>query len=232
MFILDKTRTGFERKIVYRALDNRDHTEDYAPVDEEQVTVRNPFPNQRVVDVTAAAVDWSQVTEAFVDLRYEDQDNRVLKEDSFTFSAGTASQRFVVDLRDPAKTDVFYTVTFILADHSMVTVPESVTRERRIAIRPDMKGRRAVTVRPPADFATRKLRRVTVNLRFEDFNAGLSFADTFEFTSGDDVRRFEYDVVNENRITFEYSYKVVFENGLVRNVDWVSSDATEVRPRL
>jgi hypothetical protein len=130
------------------------------------------------------------------------------------------------------KTDVFYVVTFILADHSSIVVPESVTRDRRIAIRQDMKGRRSVEIRPPVDFAKRKLRKTTVDIRFEDFAAGLSFADSFTFLSADERGRFEYDVADDARNKYEYRYTVMFENGLLKKVDWKSSADTVVTPLL
>lgn len=232
MFVLDRANTGYQVKTVFRAVDNRDFTRDFQPSTEDQVTVRNPFPDQRVVEVTPSAVDWTRVKEAFVDLRYVDPGNRVRVEDSFTFTEGSTTRRFVVDLRDPERTEVFYTVTFILADHSTVVVPESVTRDRRIAIRQDMRGRRTVEVRPPVDFALRRLRTVTVDVRFEDFAAGLSFADSFNFRSPEDRGLFEYDVVDDARTDFEYRYTALLENGQVRTADWTASSDTVLVPRI
>jgi hypothetical protein len=52
MFILDRNNVDYEVKTVYRAIDNRDFTRDFAFTSEDEVTIRNPFPTQRVVDVT------------------------------------------------------------------------------------------------------------------------------------------------------------------------------------
>jgi hypothetical protein len=231
MFVLDPDKTTFEVKKVFRALDNRDVEHGWQASDETQVTLRNPFPTRRVVQVVPS-VDWTQVQEAFVDFRYEDAANNVLVEESMSFTEGSSSKAFSVDLRNPAQKSVFYRISLQYKDSRFVELPESMTNASRIAIKPDAKGRRIVTVRAPADFERRHLRRASVSLRFEDFAGGLSFADDLVFENGQSSGEFEYDYLDPNRMRFEYRVHWLFENGLGKVSDWTASAATELALRI
>lgn len=226
MFVLDRTLRTFEVRRTFFMKDSRTHVEDWAPVDDEQVAVTDPFPPLRV-DVIPPAV-WTGIVRVFVDLRYEDRANNFRREESFSFQEGADIAHFRVKLRNPDLRTVFYTVTFQMADGSVVDVPESMTDERRISIFPGMKARRVVTVRRPRDFVARQMERVTVNLRFEDLLAGLSFADTIVFDAATDVGTFEYQIADEARDRYEYEARFLMANGMTMTRDWTADDAPDI----
>jgi hypothetical protein len=231
IFILDPAKRDFAARLVFRAADHRDVDTGWRTSDEEQVVVRDPFPRKRSVDVVAN-VNWDEVEQVFVDLRYEDRPNDVFEEASFHFARGSAPQTFTVDMRDPEVKQVSFKTTFLFADGRMIEVPTSTTLERRIVVRPDMRGRRIVEVRPPADFVARNLRRTTAEVRYEDFTAGLSFNDRFSFEDATARGYFEFDYVDEARDRYEVRATHLFANGLERNTDWQASDAAILHVEL
>jgi hypothetical protein len=172
-----------------------------------------------------ANVDWTQVDQVFVDMRYDDEANDIHEEASLGFTEGATPQRFAVDVQDPELKRVFFRATFLFKDGRMVEVPESVTLERRIIVRPDMKGRRVIEVRPPADFALRHLRRATTEIRYEDFMSGLAFNDSFVFEDASARGYFEFDYVDEARDRYEARTTFLFENGMEQGTDWMPSEA-------
>ena len=178
------------------------------------------------------SVNWSELSEAFVDFRYEDAANDLLVEESLSFSEGASSKAFAVDLRDPSRKSVFYRVGLHYKDGRFVELPESMTNATRIALRADAKGRRIVTVRPPADFERRKLRKCTMRLRFEDFAAGLAFEDEFVFENGSSLAEFEYDYVDLARMRYEYKASFLFENGLSKTGNWTATAATDLAAKI
>jgi hypothetical protein len=228
LFQLDHALDTYEIRLVYRALDNHDIDQGWSPSSEPQITVRNPFPTQRVLEIVPALA-WSEVQAAFVDLRYEDPAHQVLVEDSIDFAEGSAVQRFKVDLRNTELKTVYYTVSISFKDGRFITVPESMTNDRRIVLRADMKGRRVISVRPPQNFEQRRLRKVTVEVRFEDLLAGLSFANAYVFESSQGLGQFEYDIVDTQRRTYEFKTTVQFENGLIQESDWVASESPSLQ---
>jgi hypothetical protein len=230
IFILDPTRRSFDYRLIFRAADNRDVDSGWKTTEDEQVTVRDPFPRKRELDVVAN-VDWEQVDQVFVDLRYEDAANDISEEASMSFSLGATPQRFTVDVEDPELKQVFFRATFLFKDGRMVEVPESVTLERRIIVRPDMRGRRVVEVRPPADFALRHLRRATTEIRYEDFLAGLTFNDSFVFEDASARGFFEFDYVDEARDGYETRTTFVFDNGMEQGTDWTPSEGPVLQVR-
>lgn len=231
MFVLDRQKRDFSYRLVYRAADNRDVDSGWKTTEEEQITIRDPFPRKRILDVVPN-VDWNQVDQVFVDLRYEDKANDVFEEASFNFSKGSTPQKFLVSVEDPEHKQVFFKVTFLYIDGRMAEIPESMTLERRIVVRPDMRGRRIVEVRPPADFAARHLKRITVELRYEDFQAGLSFNDSFVFEDASARGYFELDYVDETRDRYESRVTYLFDNGLEQAVDWQASEATVLQIKV
>lgn len=225
MFILNPDKRDFSYRLIYRAADNRDVDTGWKGTDEEQVAIRDPFPRKRILDVVAN-VDWKEVDQVFVDLRYEDKENDILEENSFNFSMGSTPQKFVVDMQDPEKKQVLFKVTFLFKDGRMTEIPESVTLERRIILRPDMKGHRIVEVRPPTDFIARQLKRVTAEIRYEDFTAGFSFADSFVFEDASARGYFEFDYADEARDRYEARAIYLFQSGLEQSSEWTASDVS------
>jgi hypothetical protein len=230
MFVVDRANTAYEVRTVMRAADNNDVDSGWVTTDDEQITVRNPF-RARILEVVPN-LSWAEVQDVFIDVRYEDPDNDVLVEDSLHLSEGAAAPRFVVDLRDPNRTAIEYTVTFTFKDGTSKQLPPSVTHDRRIMVSPAMRAHRVVEILPPADWATRSVRNITVETRFEDFVENLTFGGRFDLDAPDARARFEFDYADEARNRYEYRYTVVFANGLTRTVDWTASDQAQLTPAL
>jgi hypothetical protein len=228
VFILDTEKRDFEYRIIYRASDNRDVDTGWKTSTEEQLTVRDPFPRKRVVQVVPN-IDWDQMERCFVDLRYEDPDHSIFEESSIEFVQGDPSKTFSVSMEDPERKQVFFKVTFLFKDGRMIEVPESMTLERRIVVRPDMRGRRIVELRPPTDFAAQRLQRVTAELRYEDFQAGLSINDSFVFEAPETRAYFEFDYADETRDRYEARIAYLLNNGLERTTEWQVFDAPTLR---
>lgn len=225
MFVLDLAKAGYEYKLIFRGADSKTIEGPWTSSEDEQITVVDPFPSKRVLQIVPA-VHWSQIKSCFVDVRYQDKLNGVNEEQSFQFTeGGNVSETFQCDLEDPTVKTVFYKATFLYKDGRSVEAPESMTLDRRIVIREDMKGRRVVEVRPPKDFKIVKLRRATVELRYEDFTANLSFADNKVFEAGAEPTTFEYDYVDQARDNYEHRTTFLYENGLKKVAEWKSADA-------
>lgn len=227
MFVLDRTHTGFEVRQVFFALDDRDVDTGWHPVDDEQVVVRNPFPKRLQLAIEPPVV-WTGLSRVFVDVRYQDDANDLRVEESYTLKMGAEAPVFSVALRNPELRSVYFTVTFQFEDGRTVTVPESITTERRLVISPDMKGRRIATVRRPVDFVSRKMREVQVELRFEDFLGGVSVADSALLDAATESATFEYPYVDEARDKFEYRAVFIMQNGMKLSLDWTATDAADL----
>jgi hypothetical protein len=228
MFMLDQSKTAYEVRIIFHGISGGDTVRDWTSLDEPQVSIRNPFQTRRVVQVVPN-FNWNEVQEAFVDLRYIDKANGVQEEMQMSFQEGAAAQTFAVDMRNPEIKGVFYSVSILYKDgRDIEEIPESVTNSNRIMLKAGMKGRRIVTVKPPLDFAKRKMRKAKVSLRFEDFAGGLSFAEDFEFTDGQASGEFEYDYLDPARMRYEYKASYLLENGTNKAGNWVASDATDL----
>jgi hypothetical protein len=229
MFVRNAARTQFKYKLLFRAADNTSVEGPWLAGTEARVDVADPRPNKLVVVITPS-LNWDTVSRAFVDVSYEDSENDLLVEQSFEFSKdATASQSFRVDLVNPKRRQVSYQVTILFADTRVVTVPRSVTQERRIIVRSDLRGHRIISVHPAAvEFAARNLQQMTVELGYEDVTAGLSFADVFTFQSAADHANFEFDYVSDQRSAYRYRVSYLATNGLQRTTDWTSSSADDL----
>jgi hypothetical protein len=204
-----------------RAVDGNVVDSGWTVSDEEQVSVRNPF-RARTLSVLAN-VSWDEVRDVFVDMRYEDKPHDILIEDTLHLSRGTDPPTFVVDLRDPTRTAIEYTVTFSYVDGRVKQLPPSVTYEPRIIVDPKNHGHRVVEVVAPADWKARSVERISVELRFEDFLENLNYAAQLELDGPDARARFEFDYADVARNRYEWRSTVLFKNGLRHVTPWTAS---------
>jgi hypothetical protein len=115
------------------------------------------------------------------------------------------------------------------ADGRLVEIPRSFTLERRIIVRADMRGHKIVTIRPqPVNFAATKIKKLTVETRYADGEAGLSFANVANFASADDQNSFEFDYVDPAKSRYEYRTNLLFTNGLTKATDWQETDKDDL----
>jgi hypothetical protein len=230
LFVRDRARTAFRYKLTLRGAESRDLVLPWVTSDEERVSVRDPRPNKRTLSI-APNLDFAQVERAFVDVRYMDPEHDIFAEESFEFSeSDKASKTFRVDLVNPERRAVDYKVTLLFKQNRLVLeVPPSVTLDRRIVVRSDMRGHRLVRVRPEAvGFAARRLRELRVQVRYEDAESGLSFADSFGFRSAQDAATFEFDYVDEQKDAIEYRVDYLYTNGMVRSTEWTPGGGDEL----
>lgn len=229
MFVLNPALTRFRYKLIYRAVDHRDVEMPWVETDDERLTIRDPFPQKRTLEIVPV-FDWTKVDRAFVDVSYEDPAHDVVQEASYEFnSAATATQNFLVALKDPDRRLVGYRITVIHKDGTVADIPQSFTLQRRITIREDMRGHKIVAFRPePGDFAGLKLRDVVVKAKYEDTEHGLKFEDEFTLKSGKDQAHFEYDFAVGSPTSYRYQIIRRYTNGLSKTIDWKLSDEDEV----
>jgi hypothetical protein len=224
-----QTDVTFRYRLIYRAANNKDVDTDWRTSDAREVMVRDPFPAKRSV-LMVPPPNWTSLDQLFVDCFYEDAKNKFRQEDSFNFSeSDMANKAFTVDLRDPTQRRVGFAVTFIDKNGGVFQIPRSYTLDNRIILRSDMMGHRVVTVRPTKiDFDARKLRDLSVELRYADADAGLRYASQLAFKSTADQGAFEFDYVDQTKSRYEYRLSASFRNGMTQDFDWKATDVDDL----
>ena len=227
LFLLDPTRLQYQYKLVYHVAQGRDIELAWAETDREQIPIPNPFFKQHTVSVSVASAVWNDTDRVFVDVQYEDQDNEISESKPFKFQSGDADQSFLVNLVDPKRTVVTYSVVFFLKDGKTIEIPESATRRSFITVSRNMKGHRIVTVKPkPIDFAQKKVREMKVDLEYK--SADEDWADQFSFESKDARDYFEFNYSDAAKTRYRHKETYFFTNGMSRETDWNESDASEL----
>ncbi len=214
-------------KLVYHGADQRRHETPFAPLPMAQVDVDDPFPRRLRIDVVSA-LDFLAVDRAFVDVVYEDARNGIKLDDSIELAADKPARPFLIDRVDQTLNRVRYKVTILMKDTTLFEGPWSTTLGKRIFVRSDLRGHRAVVLRAPGDFVARKLERITVEARAKDELAGLAFADRFEFTDAGSTATFEFDFVDPAADAYELKVKRLFRNGMSSETDWQRFDTDDV----
>lgn len=229
MFVRDPQKTQFQYKLIYYGADNKTIEQPWVTTADQWVRVRDPYPRKRTLAISPD-LDWTIVKRAFVDVTYEDKDNNVLEQQSYSFSqTNDADQTFSVSLVNPNRRIVSYEVTLVFNDNHVVKVPRSLTLSTRIIITSDMRGHKIITIHPQAiDFATVNLQQISMDIHYQDQDAGLSYADTFTFKSMGDVAHFEFDYANEAKIAYQYQLAYLYTNNLTRTVDWTQVEDEEL----
>jgi hypothetical protein len=213
-------------KLTYHAADGRDRETASAPISKAQVDVPDPFPQRLVVKIVEAL--GADVERAFVDLTYDDRASGQLVTNSVEVVPDKPVEPFVIDRLDPTFNMLRYRITLLMNDTSLIELPPSTTLSNRIFVRADLRGHRAVLLRPPANFAAAGLERIQIEARARDEAAGLSFEDQFEFTAPGATALFEFDFVDPARDAFELRVRRLFRNGLSAQQDWTRFDSDVV----
>jgi hypothetical protein len=226
-FLVGRPAGPIMAKIIYRAADHRDRETPFEPLTRPQVDIPDPFPQRLKVNIVAA-LNFNEVDRAFVDLEYNDPENRIRVEDSIEIAQSQPARPFLVDRLNPMLNRVRYRISILMKDSTLFEGPWSTTLSNRIFVRPDLRGHRAVTLRAPADFEAKGLERITVEARSKDEIAGLSFEDRFDLTAAGATAVFEFDFVDPASDAYELKIKRLFRNGLSSEQDFQRFDVDEV----
>lgn len=221
-FRLNPTLDDYQIKVTYLAVDHRDIEQDWKTSNQERHVIRDPRPSKRSVQVIPA-VAWGLVAMIFVEMEYVDETNGIRDQQTLSFfntDQDRLPKTFTLNLVNPEQRFVTYSAQILLNDNRMIRVPRSATTATSIFIRTDMMGHRIVTVRPAqADFGQLGILRIEADLKYEDGNAGLNFADSFTFWSSAEVHFFEYDYASEESNKYTCKTRTVMANGLVQERD-------------
>jgi hypothetical protein len=221
-FRMDKAKSAYQMKVVFRGVDNDDHEMDWQELDQELFTIGNPRPNLRKVQVIPA-VDWSVVSTLLVELSYLDGENSIRQEQTMTFSSSTsAPQTFSAGLINPDLRIIHYRATIIWANGAITRIPDSRTLENTIIVTPFMRGHRLIQVSAnTSNFESKGVTKIELELSFNDTDAGLSFTNKIKLTKSKDSGVFEFDYANENNRVYQITQKNFFDNGMVQSIDHV-----------
>ena len=227
LFLIDPAKTQYQYKVIYHLEQGRDVELAWADADRDHLSLPNPFAAHHTVTVAVSSSVWQDTDRVFVDVSYADEENGIVQSKPFKFQSGDADQTFSVDLADPLKRVVTFSVTFMLKDGRTIEVPESATRRSFITITRQMKGHRIVTVRPkPVDFAQRRVKEMKVDLQYAQ--DGEEWADQFTFESAEAREYFEFNYTDPNRTGYRHRETYLFTNGLTRETEWTESSAREL----
>ena len=234
VFALDPDKRTVGYRVILHGVDGRDWDSGDLETDADQIRISDPFGTRRTLDIVApSALFGTQLDRVFVDVVYDDDIGDVHKRESFELSAAdSATKRFTVELADPSRRRVTFTVSMLRTDGVVITVPESTTELDRIIVTPQMRGHRVVTVTSDGvDFAANGIRNAVVETLYERQALGLRFADSVTLTAADPTGTVEYDFAEGDP---ELSYHVVhtLENGLTRDSGWKTTSADSIVARV
>jgi hypothetical protein len=230
-FVRDPSKTDFEFKLIFRANVGKDIVGRWTPSDEDQVIVRDPRPNKRLISVIPS-FRWVDEALVSVDLSYRDPANHGSEQNTrLDFTADQrAPKAFVVDLENPLATEVQYVVTIVYNnDKPAIQLPPSSTRASTILVSGQLRGHRVIEVRPPTAevFAKKRLKSITVALRYSDADHNLSVQDEVTFMAENlEPHYFEFDYADPGKLRYGYDLRYTSESNITRTVpDQLSAEA-------
>lgn len=125
---------GFTYVLVHHLRDGTVLRDDPVQSTAQAVAVDDPFDT--ALDIRFIPLwDPARVRDVFVDVSYEDKDNRVERFERLTFTGADTAQRLLsLSIRDRTKRDFTFRVTVVGTDNSMEHRPPETTRETLIGI--------------------------------------------------------------------------------------------------
>lgn len=226
LFSMNRNKNTFSYQLTYRAADHRDIIMPWQESTEENIIIRDPFPNKRIITYVAA-VNWTEISLIFVDVVYKDEKNSIREYHSVSFNEADSNPKDIAinQFKNPEARIVSYKITFIYSDGRVLEVPTCQTLAERVIITSAMRGHKIMLIDPSGiDFLDKKIKEAKLQIRFEDETAKLSFNDNFSFVSAADrPRYFEYDFVDPDHSEASYQLELHFENGMKKVGNWIKS---------
>lgn len=200
----------------YRGI-GRDDVSVPGSTDGYDITVTNPFPSQRNVQVVPN-VDWSLVTTVLADVSYTDPAHGISQQSSYVFTRDQGGlQIFSTDLADPSELRVSYDVTFLFADGHQQRVPTSTTALKSLILFTAMRAHHCVLVR--FDAQALNANGVATTVVELATPGGEANPNRFEFQPGSlTTANWEFDFDTSSNYRWRVSYTQT--NGLSRTLDW------------
>ncbi|MGV9868066.1 hypothetical protein [Rhodococcus koreensis] len=223
-FVRNHDLATFKYRVTYRAADLQDRHDEWVETDRDEIGIRDPLGRVLKFDIVPT-INWMLTERVFIDLSYTDSANEIFEEAAFEFNElAKQTQQFLVRRKSVDRQPLEYQVTVIMKSSEVITVPRSETFDNRIIVRQDMRGHRVIQVRPAAvDFQALKIKKVTVDLLYEDTDHGLHIAKSLTFTSETDLDTFEYDFVDASRQDYKFRFRATFTNNLSKEKSWATS---------
>ncbi|MGV8963286.1 MAG: hypothetical protein ACOH2V_07885 [Candidatus Saccharimonadaceae bacterium] len=223
LFSLNPKKNVFSYQLKFRGVDHRDIIMPWQESAEENIIIRDPFPDKRIINFVPA-VNWTDVKNIFVDVVYIDEENSVREQHSVSFSETDNNPKdiSIQHFKNPEARIVSFKITFIYSDGRVWEVPTCQTLSDRVFITAAIRGHKIILIDPSGvAFKDNKIKEAKLQIRFEDEIAKLSFNDNFSFMSENDrPRYFEYDFVDPDNSVASYQLTLYFENGMKKMSNW------------
>ena len=223
LFSLNPAKNVFTYQLKFRGIDQRDIILPWQESIEENIIIRDPFPDKRIINFVPA-VDWKEIKNIFVDVTYIDKENSVRENHSISFNETDSNPKTVSiqHFKNPEARIVTFKITFINSNGNVLEVPSCQTLSERIFITAAMRGHKIILIDPSGiAFKDNNIKEAKLQIRYENEEATLSFNDNFSFVSENDPPRyFEYDFVDSENSFASYRLEFLFENGMKKTANW------------
>ncbi|MEM7132926.1 MAG: hypothetical protein AAF702_41870 [Chloroflexota bacterium] len=230
MFLRDRNQPDFHYQLRYNGSDG--HKDVTTPwfMGQDQIIVRDPFPQQRVLTVIPLT-EWTDIREVSAELIYQDSDNDIDERLTLWFSAAdTAAKTFSANLRNPNRRLVLYQVTLYFKDNNFREIPWSTTLDKRLLLDQHMVAQRIVTLQAQdVDFVTYQIAEIRVSIKHADPKAGGTSYSEFIFNSSDDQAHFQFSFHDETNSGYLYQVVYFYTNGQQARTEWLEADADLLR---
>ncbi len=226
LFSLDPTKNVFAYQLKYRGIDHRDIITPWQESTEENIIIRDPFPDKRIINFVPA-VDWEDVRDIFVDVVYIDNENDIRENHSISFNATDSSPKTISikHFKNPEARIISFKITFIYSNGKVLEAPTCQTMSDRVFITTAIRGHRIILINPSGiAFKDNKIKEAKLQIRYENEDATISYSDSFSFVSENDPPRyFEYDFVDPDNSDAKYRLELLFENGMKKTGNWLEA---------
>jgi hypothetical protein len=223
LLVRDSPSVRFQYQLRYQAVMGEDFLTPWLEA-ENEIFIRHPFPQQRTLQLIPL-IDWSQMQTVEAEVTYQDPHFGIYQQQRFRFLEGNDKpQLFRANIRHPNHRLVCYRISFFDKMGNLQIIPESSTLEKRLFLRSQMQGHRAIEVSPAAVSFTGELEAITVQTRFADAANALLDVASFDFTSSQELAYFQFDFADEQHQSYEYRIVYKYRNGMQGIVEWQTSD--------
>ena len=168
------------------------------------------------VIVQTGDIDWTKVTSAQVQARYQDTGVENFEE-QFALTSADPTHRVLHVLFQPRRRPLSYQVEYFLTDGRRIKLPEESTDRSPILINDPLGRTRKFEVRGVGDFATH-IAQIYLDLVYEDAANDYTFEQSVVLSAGSEAASQPYPVLGEGGGEVRYSGSIRYKDGTVKDI--------------
>lgn len=223
--IFSKRSKPYRYKVNYKMTDGKEYESDWMEGNSNHLFVNDPFTESKTVGFRASGDLENEISNIFIDARYEDTANDYTVSQSIALSKDNPFFDWFIPLIDSGTNTITYKGHIVRKDGTEEEIPETTSDASTIIVGENIEDLLEITVMPDLLDFSNTLKLAHVELEYTDAENDIHEREDFTFKEGD-LEPGKWVVKLKDKSKNEYSWKGTFfmKDGSRKETEPVKAD--------